>query len=195
MLQRIIILFSIFYISFATSAQWRYGLQLGGNIQDGKTSGTSDVRISDKSGFDGGIIFEYQIPKTGFAPDIALTWNRHNADIMASGEKYRLPVNYISVPLHIKYKIAAGILNNVIEPMIYTGPQCNLRLSDNVETFPIDKFTVNWDAGIGFDIINFIQLTGGYSFGLNNAMRNTSLMSLRYKMNYWYIGVNILFDF
>ena len=59
-------------------------------------------------------------------------------------------------------------------PFIYAGSFLFV-----LTTIPIplatDRVQPGWDVGIGFDIVNFIQISGGYRFGLGNAVNSWAL--------------------
>lgn len=81
--------------------------------------------------------------------------------------------------------------------MIYTGPSAMFRLGHGgAQPLTSQKAQAGWDAGIGFDIVNFIQITGGYRFGLGNAVKKFSdLPEATLHTNGWQVAATILFDF
>ena len=127
-----------------------------------------------------------------------MEYARHNTRLVEEGEK---PVsfgrNFIDIPLHLKYKFWLRSTYSLFAPMIYTGPVFSLRL-DHDGSYPMTskKFQPGWDVGIGFDIINFIQITGGYRFGLGNAVKNfVGFPDAELKTNGWNVSATLLFDF
>ncbi len=62
-----------------------------------------------------------------------------------------------------------------------------------IYTFKSNVFQPGWDVGIGFDIINFIQVTAGYRFGLSNALNSPKDVTLH--TNAWTVAATLLFDF
>lgn len=152
-------------------AQLRYGFRFGGMFSDPAHG------LVRSSGFSGGMDLEYQFPKCGFAPDIAILYTRYN--------RY----NTIEVPLHLKYKFWIAKTHDLFAPMIFTGPSMMCRLGSSS---PSKVIQPGWDAGIGFDIINFIQITAGYRFGLGNASK---VPGTSYRTNGWTVAATILFDF
>ncbi len=52
------------------------------------------------------------------------------------------------------------------------------------------------DVGIGFDVINFVQLTAGYRFGLGNACHNLpGFPDATLLTDSWNVSATILLDF
>lgn len=172
--------------------------------------------LINRSGFSGGLVLEYQFEKCGFAPDIALLYTRYNTRLAVAEQKPEsFGRNFLEIPIHLKWKFWIPQTKNLFAPMIYTGPSLMFRL-DHKEGIPYnilytnttspttsDKtnescFTTNtlqpgWDVGIGFDVINFIQITAGYRFGLGNAAKSPDTVTLH--TNAWTVAATILFDF
>lgn len=195
------ILFILLTAVFSTGhsdAQLRYGFRFGGDFAKA-TLKTPETRsgvenaphLDNRSGFSGGLMLEYQFPKCGFAPDIALLYTRYNTRLVRPGsEPASFGRNFIEIPIHLKWKFWIPQTKNLFAPMIYTGPSFMFRLDHN-KTHVVQP---GWDLGIGFDIINFIQITAGYRFGLGNAIPNEA-DNFCLHTNGWNVSANILFDF
>lgn len=197
-LKNIAILICLFLATASASAQFRYGFRLGASIADAKMKDAPGYSLVNKGGFEGGIAFEYQHPSSGFAADIAILYNRYNVRLKENGgEAGSFGRNYIEVPLHAKYKFWLPAVHNLAAPLIYTGPSFLMRLDDNhgraVSTSDIQP---GWDLGIGIDVVNFIQITGGYRFGLGNSVKAFSgCPDASIHSNGWNIAATLLFDF
>ncbi len=179
-------------------AQLRYGFRFGGDIAAARLENAETWSLSNRSGFTGGLVLEYQFPKCGFAPDIAILYARHNTRLQVDDAK---PVsfgrNFIDIPLHLKYKFWLPSVSRLMGPMIYTGPTLSLRLDHNNATpLRTHRSQYGWDVGVGFDIINFIQLTAGYRFALSNSIASSPLYpNASLHPNGWNISATLLFDF
>ena len=184
--------------SVSSSAQLRYGFRLGGDIADAKLNHVEEASLSNRSAFSGGFVLEYQMPKCGFAPDIAILYTRYNTRLEEIGKS---PVsfgrNFIEVPLHLKYKFWIKSFYDLFAPMIYTGPSVAFRIGNDAKApLSSNKVQTGWDVGIGFDIVNFIQISGGYRFGLGNAVSDyPGNPDATLRTNAWNISATILFDF
>lgn len=176
---------------------------------------TGYASLNNRSGFSGGLMLEYQFEKCGFAPDIALLYTRYNTRISFRDNKPQsFGRNFIEIPIHLKWKFWIPQTKNLFAPMVYTGPSLMFRLDHNKGTYYYDTYGLvdvptvtdlisktfkthvvqpGWDLGIGFDVINFIQITAGYRFGLGNALDTPSGATLR--TNGWNLSANLLFDF
>ncbi len=177
--------------------------------------------LINRSGFSGGLVLEYQFEKCGFAPDIALLYTRYNTSIADPGQSPRsFGRNFLEIPIHLKWKFWIPQTKNLFAPMIYTGPSFMFRLGhkevisyyppvytdqDSYQDIPFTFtpstlplfathiFQPGWDVGIGFDVINFIQISAGYRFGLGNAAQSPEKVT--FHTNAWNVAATILFDF
>lgn len=180
----------------AAQAQLRYGFRFGGVFADASLKDAGSLSLDNKSGFSGGLMLEYQMPKCGFAADIAVVYTRYNTHLLDDGVKTKpFGRDFIEVPLHLKYKFWLPAFHDLFGPLVYTGPSLMIRTSDSgPENFTTRPLQPGWDVGIGFDIVNFIQITGGYRFGLGNAAKNAP-GNATYRTNGWNVAANLIFDF
>ena len=209
-----IILITILAISASLSAdaQLRYGFRFGGDFAKASITNNGNIPLSlvNRSGFSGGLALEYQFEKCGFAPDIALLYTRYNTRLVlpGAGTPQSFGRNFIEIPIHLKWKLWLPQTNNLFALMAYAGPSMMFRLDHNsgIEyrspnstlpqsspTFKSKAFQPGMDVGIGFDIINFIQVTAGYRFGLGNAFLSPDDVTLH--TNGWNVAATLLFDF
>ena len=194
---RLIILLVIILMSLSATAQLRYGFRLGGSFAKASLSDAPGMSMKNGSGFSGGLLLEYQMESCGFAPDIAVLYTRYSSRLIdeVSGP-VKLGRDFIEVPLHLKYKFYLSSTNNLVAPMIYTGPSLLVRLGKgNPEQLSTKSLQPGWDVGIGFDIINFIQLSAGYRFGIGNAVSQSAVPGACLHTNGWNVSANIIFDF
>lgn len=194
---RLLLLLAILLTSLPASSQFRYGFRLGGSFAKASLSAAPGMSVKNGSGFSGGLLLEYQMENNGFAPDIAILYTRYSSRLIdeVSGPE-KLGRDFIEVPLHLKYKFYLSSTNNLVAPMVYTGPSFLFRLGKaNPEQMSTKSFQPGWDIGIGLDIINFIQLSAGYRFGLGNAITNSIVPGACIHTNGWNVSANIIFDF
>ncbi|MDE6480318.1 MAG: PorT family protein [Muribaculaceae bacterium] len=190
-------LVAILLMSLSATAQIRYGFRLGGSFAKASLSDAPGMSMKNGSGFSGGLMLEYQMENNGFAPDIAVLYTRYSSTLIdeVSGPA-KLGRDFIEVPLHLKYKLYLSSTNNLVAPMIYTGPSLLVRLGNgNPEQLSTKSVQPGWDVGIGFDIINFIQLSVGYRFGLGNAVSHSAVPVACLHTNGWNVSANLIFDF
>ncbi|MDE7346486.1 MAG: PorT family protein [Muribaculaceae bacterium] len=193
----LLLLLGLLLSSLSASSQLRYGFRLGGSIAKATLCDASGMSLKNGSGFSGGLLLEYQMESCGFAPDIAVLYTRYSSRLIdeVSGPT-KLGRDFIEVPLHLKYKFYLSSTNNLVAPMVYTGPSILCRLGkSNPEHMSAKSIQPGWDVGIGLDIINFIQLSAGYRFGFGNALSQNAVPGACLHSNGWNVSANIIFDF
>ena len=193
----LLLLLILLLSSLSASAQLRYGFRLGGAFANASLSNAPDLSIKNGSGFSGGLLLEYQMENCGFAPDIAVLYTRYSSRLEneVSGPA-KIGRDFIEVPLHLKYKFYLSSTNNLVAPMVFTGPSFLFRLGKgNPEQVSTKTVQPGWDVGIGLDIINFIQLSAGYRFGLGNAVSRSAVPGATLHTNGWNVSANLIFDF
>lgn len=183
--------------SLCAEAQLRYGFRLGGTFATPSLSDAPGMSMKNGSGFSGGLFLEYQMESNGFAPDIAVLYTRYSSRLMDEvAGPAKIGRNFIEVPLHLKYKFFLSSTNHLLAPMVYTGPSMLVRLGKgNPEQMSTRSVQPGWDLGLGIDIINFIQLSAGYRFGLGNAVSRSAVPGTCLHTNGWNVSANIIFDF
>jgi hypothetical protein len=195
--------FMITSIASSVNAQFRYGINAGVSIAKPDLSGTvgTGTVIESGAGFRGGLTLEYQVPTLGLAFDASVDYLRYNlrlANERGASDYTDIGRNFIEVPLNIKYKFWLGNFHNLVAPMVMTGPSFMFNLDKQPENAPLTqkRFQPGWNVGLGFDIINFIQLNAGYRFAFGNAIKHSDLMgSAKLRNKGWYVSATLLFDF
>lgn len=199
MIKRIISILLLCYVCVAPiQAQLRYGIKLGAEFSHPSAKNSFDATIDGGSGFTGGLQLEYQMPVCGLAFGVSALYE-HRVMNVETPLYYRIypdhPANapnttidksggdFLAVPIDIKYKANLGILHNLVTPYVLTGPDFAFRLNKAVGS----STHLGWNVGGGIDIVNFIQISGGYRFGLNKiyGMRDNGA----------FVNIGILFDF
>lgn len=180
-------------------AQLRYGIRFGGFMADASMKNAKDFKMVNRSGFTGGLMLEYTVPETSFAIDLAAVYTRYSTKLgMPGGGTMSFGRNFIDFPLHFKYKFWLHPTHDLVAPMVYTGPSLMVK-TDRMTADALmttQRFQPGWDVGLGIDIINFIQITAGYRFGLGNAVKSfkdNGDPTLR--TNGWNVSVSLLLDF
>ena len=185
-------------LALPASAQLRYGIRLGGVIANASLNDAGGYSLANKGGFSGGFMLEYQVPTCGLAADIALLYTRYNTRLKIVGAPAEaFGRNIMEIPIHLKYKVNAGLFHNCVCPMVYTGPSLMMRMGrKHARPMSSDAVQPGWDVGVGVDIVNFVQLQAGYRFGLGNAVKSfDGHPDASMRTSGWQIAANLLFDF
>lgn len=178
------------------SAQWRYGVRLGGEFtrpyRDSQLLGCGAVYGG--SGFSGGLTLEWQMPTCGFATGVSLLYQRRtiNEEPPFYGSKDKLELrklggDFLALPIDLKYKFFLSATKNLVAPYLFSGPDLALRLGKSQNT---NAFHFGWNFGAGLDIINFLQLSGGYRLGISEISKAGECRD-----SGGFVSVAILFDF
>lgn len=184
--------------SFGASAQWRYGLDLGGSFPAASLKNAGDCTIDNGSGFRGGVAFQYSLGETGVAFDTGVLYNRFSMKLKGTGMENGRSFgrNFLEIPVHAQYNFWLSGIGGVAAPMIFTGPSLLISLDGKSDLLAQKRLQMGWDAGIGFNIINFIELTGGYRFGIGNAADSFApYPEAKLRTSGWFVSAKIMFDF
>lgn len=179
------------------AAQLRYGFNSGGGFAGAKLKDAPALSVDNRSGFRGGLILEYQLPGSGLAFDGSVLYNRYNARIVKGQDMIDFGRDFIDVPLNVKYKFWISAVSDLAAPFVFTGPSFMFHTGSKSEsTIVINRFQPGWNVGIGFDVINFLQIQGGYRFGMGNAIhRFADSPDAGLRMSGWHVSAILLFDF
>lgn len=164
-MRRLITILFIF-MAAAVSAQFRYGLRVGGVFE------TPNGFWSGGSGFAGGLTCEWESPRSGLALGASVNYERRTIDYdgyVTIDRGWSTPDDaggdFIAVPLEVRYKFMLPALKELAGPYVLTGPDIAVRLN-RASGHPVH---VGWNIGVGFDVISHFQVSGGYRFGINNV--------------------------
>lgn len=149
------------------SAQFHYGVRLGG-VFDRPCSEKADglPSIDGGSGFSGGLTADYVFSRINFSVAASVLYEHRNiwATTPHDNAKVKFGGNFIAVPIDLKYRLPIHILYDMVSPHILTGPDLAWRLNHAAGR----DFHIGWNVGLSVDVINLLQFSGGYRFGIND---------------------------
>lgn len=100
-------------------------------------------------------------------------------------------MHYLDVPLHLKFKYnRLGGAESTIMPMVYVGPQFSFLMHGNHGN--LNKYSpvsVYLDMGIGFELMERVQLRGGYNFSIGQSFHTKMLDENVAKNRTWYFNL------
>ncbi len=184
------------------NAGFRFGIKAGLNINKLHLSELSQNLSSDNQcGFTAGVMTEFTVPVIGIGFDLSLMYTHMNNDIKEGAAEGTVGKNFLEIPLNLKYKINIPAVSSIIRPMIYTGPTMALKLDKstfkNIKTKTVQ---MGWNVGVGVELLKHLQISGGYTFGMNNVAKKIPLLNdnmpigdVKVKNNYWTITAAYLF--
>ena len=100
-------------------------------------------------------------------------------------------MHYMDVPLHLKFKYnRLGGAESTIMPMVFVGPQFSFLMHGNHGD--INKYSpvsVYLDMGLGCELMERVQLRGGYNFSIGQSFHTKMLDENVAKNRTWYFNV------
>lgn len=162
-------------VAGTASAQFRFGVRAGiqtNSLHFEKSTFDDNNRV----GFTGGVMAEFTVPVVGVGADLSLMYTHRNqgiATMNADGtdvEKDR-GLNYIEIPLNLKWKMSIPVIQKIVRPYIFTGPSfafltSKRAISDAVKNKSCD---VAWNVGFGVELFSHLQASACYGFGMTKA--------------------------
>ena len=191
-------------VAGSANAQFRFGVKAGLNLNSLHVDNLGDNFSSDNGcGFTGGAMVEFTVPVIGLGFDASLMYTRMNAELFNAsiGENDKIVDNgnskdFFEIPINLKYKFSIPAVGNVISPYLFTGPSFAFKLGGDDNVFATKKFQCAWNIGVGVELINHLQISGSYGFGMNNIAKEfgvTTVDDYKVKNNYWTVTAAWLF--
>lgn len=184
---------AIFTVGSA-SADFRWGIKAGLNFSNLnlKNFQSSVTDPGNRTGWQAGLMAEFTIPIVNIGADASLMYMRQNVDDNVAYKNK----DFIDLPINLKWKIGLPVVGKIISPIIYTGPDFLFALNKNtINDFKSKTCEVGWNIGIGLQLVNHLQITGGYTIGLNGVAKYMDVDTQNYKVkkNYWTVSAAYLF--
>lgn len=160
-------------ISEQAQAQTRFGLKGGLNISSVHLN--SDMLKADNiTGFRIGPMVEVMLIGFGLGLDAALLYAQKGMDLRErSGATENVKASYLEVPVNLKWKFGVPLAKLYVA----AGPYVDFRIGGNkfwvipgdvVEQVKAKTFSAGINAGLGAELLRFLQVGGGYSWGLTD---------------------------
>lgn len=193
--------------ALTATAQFKIGPRVG--IAVNKLHFNKEVfDTNNRTGFTGGLEAEFTVPVVGVGIDASVMYVRRTAsmDVVVSDSPstqstHTLTRNldYIDVPVYLKWKMGFPIISKVVKPYLFTGPDfafltSSKNLIGDVES---GKCDISWNFGLGVEVLNHLQIGAGYGFGINKAAKltgvNSNAQSIEGKSRCWTVTAAYLF--
>lgn len=203
MLKRILIIFTLIGAALSASAEFRWGPTAGMNIS---TEGFKQdlFEVNHLVGADAGIIGEMMFPGIGFGIDFGLQWSMHGAKLHLGEKKIwasegfgteNAYVHTIAIPIDLRYKYT--MLNGIeryIAPFVYGGPVFSFNVAHSkLDCMEYPAGSVLMQCGLGAEIFEHFQLSGGYYWGVTYEMRTKLLQNFSARPQGWTVKLTYLF--
>ncbi|MBQ5509460.1 MAG: outer membrane beta-barrel protein [Muribaculaceae bacterium] len=177
----------------------RWGITVGGNYNEIHFK-QSDLFDSDRMfGPSIGVTGDMMIPGVGFGIDASILYTMRQGRLHLGDRRVWESLglgnevarqHYIDVPLNLKFRYSRlGGLESTLMPFIYAGPTFSF-LAGHSKANDALKYTtmsVLLHAGIGVELFNRVQISGGYSFSIGQNLGTKILDDHVAKHRTWFI--------
>ena len=192
-------------ISLTAFAEFRCGPMLGVN-------GSSFFWKQDlvttryKVGGSAGIFGELMIPGVGFGVDIGLRYQLNGAkvnfgerpvwggrpDYMGNEDVW---FHTVQIPLNLRFKYTRlDGLERIIAPFVYAGPVFTFNVAtNNIPVIEHPGGTIDLQVGAGAELIEHLQISGGYYWGVSYQVRTIKLDNFSARPQGWFVNAAWLF--
>lgn len=197
----IVALMAIFACAHA-NAEFRFGVKAGLNVNKLHLSDmAANVKSDNQCGVTAGLMTEFTVPIIGIGFDLSLMYTHMNNDIEEGVNQGCVGKNFLEIPLNLKYKFTLPVVSSILKPMVYTGPTMALKLDKSTfRDLQTKTVQMGWNIGVGLELVKHLQISGGYTFGINNVAKkvsvlndNVSIGNVKVKNNYWTVTAAWLF--
>lgn len=200
----IIVALAAVLVCGSADAKLRFGVKVGTNVNKihfDKETVKQNFDADNQCGFTAGVTTEYIAPALGIGFDLSLMYAYMKNEIKSKDAEGVIGKNFIEIPLNLKYSLSLPALNNLLKPMVYTGPVMSLKLDKSTfEDIKSRTVQLGWNVGVGLELFKHLQISGGYTFGINNVVKyiptikdQVELVDLKAKNNYWTVTAAYMF--
>lgn len=190
-------------VAVGASAKFRWGPTAGVNFNNAYWS-QGLVPSDMQTGFQAGLMGEIMIPGIGFGVDLALKYvnlgtRLHLGDrpiwALDGYRTERLTIHKLDIPVNVRFKwTRLNGFEHYLAPIAFAGP----RLSFNLATSRCDAIehpaaSFGLQCGGGVEILERLQLTAGYHWGLTYDIRTVKLDDLSARTQQAFIDLTWLF--
>lgn len=190
----------------SASAQFKWGPKVGVNVSSMHLN-KSVFDSSNRTGFTGGLTMELTVPLIGIGLDASVMYVKSKTEFTSQSSSDSQDYNslekatsreYISVPVHLKYKLQLPAISKIITPFAVTGPDFSFLTSKRsienaVKNRSVD---VSWDFGAGIELLQHLQVSASYSIGITKAFEVAKIVNgtpIEGKNRAWTITAAYLF--
>ena len=183
----------------------RWGVTIGGNYNEIHFKQTDIFESDRKFGGSIGVTGDMMIPGVGFGVDASILYTLRQGRIHLGDrrawesqgiETQTAQLHYIDVPLNLKFRYSKlGGLESSLMPFIYAGPTFSFLAGHNKMGDALKYTTVNvlLHAGIGVELFNRVQVSGGYSFSVGQNLGTKLLDEHVAKHRTWFVQATYFF--
>lgn len=204
-MKRILIFFIACLAVLSASAEFRVGPAIG--VNGSSLYWKQDlVTTRYRVGGSAGVLGELMIPGIGFGIDIGLRYQLNGAkvnfgerpiwggapDYMGNEDVW---FHTIQIPLNLRFKYTRlEGLERIVAPFIYAGPVFTFNVATNdIPVIQKPAGTVDIQIGAGAELIEHLQISGGYYWGVSYQVKTIKLDNFSARPQGWFVSAAWLF--
>ncbi len=183
----------------------RWGITVGGNYNEIHFKQT-DIFESDRMFAPSvGLTGDLMIPGVGFGVDASILYTMRQGRLHLGDRRVWesqglgnevARQHYIDVPINLKFRYSRlGGLESTLMPFIYAGPTFSFLAGHNKvgDALKYTSVSVLLHAGIGVELFNKVQVSGGYSFSVGQNLGTKLLDDHVAKYRTWFVQATYFF--
>ena len=203
----IIVLLVAMATSFTMSAESRWGVVAGVNLNAFPAYQRGDYKLYDTNNTIGGTVGingEIFFPGIGMGVDASLLYDFTPAtlqlgqrEIWASqgiGEE-KIKMHILEIPLNLKYRyINLNGIENKIYPFVFGGPSINILLAhSDGGNMAYTTTSLGMHVGFGVELMRKFQISASHEWGLSQQFKTILLEDNAHKLRTWHIRCTYFF--
>ncbi len=182
-------------------AQVNFGLTGGVNLSKMSLDKIPDVSSNNRAGWFVGPKVLVKIPVVGLGADAAVLYSQRRMNVENKvGENASKNYCSVEIPVNLRYSVG---LSSLASLFLATGPQFGfnvgnktwkaLKSGEEPENFKLKKSNVTWNIGVGAMLLNHVEASVGYNFGVSKLAEQFGNEGGSFKGNTWQLKVAYYF--
>lgn len=148
-----------------------FGVIAGMNIVKTEADGW---KADSKGGWFVGAQMKYSFPILGLGVDASLIYSQEKVAMVEGLGDDTENLDYLAIPLHLRYDLSLPGVNMLVVPYVFTGPQAGLAMtkiekSAMSESLKTENLVWRYDLGFGATFFKHLQAAYSYSFPLSKT--------------------------
>ena len=183
---KLISLVAFLCLSFSQLAYGQFGIKGGVNLANeinslNSSSIASGLNVNNLTGYQLGVVYQAMPKKSGFGIEIGALLSQKGSTIDSTNLDYSIKqgyreLNYIEVPLNLRYRLTLGFIGIYGFGGVYGAYQLSGKIVDEItgitlnETFTdfMSHVDYGYNFGAGLELFRKIQLGATWSQGIKN---------------------------
>lgn len=127
------------------------------------------INSENRIGYSAGLVLDINIPVTGLGVEASAMYTHRENKLYDDNHTYKR--HYIEVPVYARYRLAIPVVEKIVAPYVFTGPNFSFMFKDDAPTnIKNSKTCTSWDVGAGVDLFKHLRVSATYGIGMSKAM-------------------------